>query len=143
LARYVSILDIAINCQCTDISDFPAKEYAMKNTEPGAKPSKEDQARAAQREQAEQWFVEGNTWVGLFEKKDKRSPNFGARIGLPFDLDEAPLHGVIVGKTRAPELDKIPGAAKFVLIAICRDAGEVVREMFHQNPAADDRPRFN
>jgi hypothetical protein len=115
----------------------------MQDTGQNPQAAMEEAARAAQRKQAEDWFAEGNTWVGLFENRDKRSPNFGARIGLPFDLDEAPVHGVVVGKTRAPELDKIPHAAKFVLIAICRDADDVVREMFYQNPAADDRPRFN
>jgi hypothetical protein len=103
----------------------------------------EQQARDTQRQKAEEWFGDGNTWVGLFENKDKASPNFGARVGLPFDLDEMPLVEVTVGKTRAPVLDKLPNAARFVLIAICRDAGEVVDGMFHQDPTNEDKPRFN
>jgi hypothetical protein len=103
----------------------------------------ETQARAAQRTQAEEWFADGNTWVGLFENKDRGSPNFGARIGLPFDLDAMPIVEVTVGKTRAPQLEKLPNAHKFVLIAICRDADDVVAEMFREDPANDDKPRFH
>jgi hypothetical protein len=106
-------------------------------------PDPESAARAAQRRQAEEWFADGNTWVGLFENKDRASPNFGARVGLPFDLDEAPIVEFAVGKTRAPDIPKLPHAGKFVLIAICRDAGEVVEEMFRQDPADADKPRFN
>ena len=101
------------------------------------------QARAAQRTQAEEWFADGNTWVGLFENKDRGSPNFGARVGLPFDLDAMPIVEVTVGKTRAPQLEKLPNAHKFVLIAICRDADEVVAEMFREDPANADKPRFH
>jgi hypothetical protein len=101
------------------------------------------QARAAQRRQAEEWFADGNTWVGLFENKDRASPNFGARVGLPFDLDAMPIVEVTVGKTRAPQLKKLPNAHKFVLVAICRDADEVVAEMFREDPANADKPRFH
>src|SRR5271168_233398 len=106
-------------------------------------PDPESAARTAQRRQAEEWFADGNTWVGLFENKDRASPNCGARVGLPFDLDEAPIAEFAVGKTRAPAVDKLPHAGKFVLIAICRDADEVVEEMFRQDPADEDKPRFN
>jgi hypothetical protein len=105
--------------------------------------SGEHRARDAQHREAEEWFADGNTWVGLFENKDRASPNFGTRVALPFDLDEMPLVEVNVGKTRAPNLAKLPNAAKFVLTAICRDADEVVAEMFRQDPANEDKPRFN
>lgn len=103
----------------------------------------EQQARLAQRRQTEEWFTDANTWVALFENKDRSSPNFGARIGLPFDLDEMPVVEVTVGKTRAPNLHKMPNTAKFVLIAICCDADQVVTEMFRQDPVNEDKPRFN
>jgi hypothetical protein len=79
----------------------------------------------------------------MFENKDRGSPNFGARVGLPFDLDAMPIVEVAVGKTRAPQLAKLPSAHKFVLIAICRDADEVVTEMFRADPADADKPLFN
>jgi hypothetical protein len=79
----------------------------------------------------------------VFENKDRNSLNFGARIGLPFDLDAMPIVEVTVGKTRAPQLPKLPNAHKFVLTAICRDAGEVVAEMFRADPANEDKPRFH
>jgi hypothetical protein len=100
----------------------------------------EAQARAAQRAKAAEWFADGNTWVGLFANKDRGSLNFGARVGLPFDLDAMPIVEVAIGKTRAPQLEKLPNAHNFVLIAICRDADEVVAEMFREDPANDDKP---
>ena len=72
-----------------------------------ALPDPEQAARAAQCRQAEEWFADGNTWVGLFENKDRASPNFGARVGLPFDLDSAPIVEAAIGKTRAPAIARL------------------------------------
>lgn len=103
----------------------------------------EQTARLAQHRQAEEWLADANTWVGVFENKDRQSPNFGARIGYPFSYDDVSTLDVAVGKTRAPDTKTVPHAGQFVLTAICRTPEEVVDAMFYQDPANEDKPRFN
>jgi hypothetical protein len=100
----------------------------------------EAEAKGAQHHEATIWLQDGNSWVGIFENKNRESKDLGFRFALPFSLDDAPLSEVQVNHTRCPPIKKIPNPGQCVLIAIARTPDDVVREMFWVDPAPEAKP---